>query len=110
MTLDDAFNLVAEYHDANAAHRRTGRRLRMEDSREILRHANEELYELSVANAEYQTANDLITLLGPQLDNSLEELADTLSCLFHFAIKNGFSIDEVSNELKCKLELRFTKD
>ena len=100
MTLDDAFNFVAEYDDANATHVKSGRRLGQEFAQDILRHANEELFELTCANEHSW---------GGQADEQLDELADTLSCLFHYAVNRNFSIDQVAKALKRKLELRFTK-
>ena len=98
-SLDEAFEVVKEYHDADAVHVSKQWSLKEQDCLDILKHATGELFELSTADASVASSNDC-----------LEELADTLSCLFHYAIVSGFSVENIAEKLKYKLELRFTKD
>ncbi len=86
-----AFIAVQKLMDKNSKHRK-GFRINDLSRVDIVRHAEEELEELLIAN----------TIIDKR-----KELADVFACLIHFALANGWTEEEVENDILNKLSARF---
>ena len=84
-----SFEIIRRLVAEDAKHRK-GFRLSELGDNDILSHAQDELNEL-------------------REDHCVDELADVIGCLFHFAIKHGWTFDEIDTALQEKLKARFNK-
>lgn len=86
-----AWDTVAAYVAANAHNPGKGYRLKDLTDKQVLRYAAAEMVEL---------------LLAP---NQMDEMADLLGCLFHYAQRKGWTLAQLEQELIRKLRVRFPK-
>jgi hypothetical protein len=84
-----AWDTVAAYVAANAHNPRKGYRLKDLTDEQQLKYAAAEMTEL---------------LMAP---GNLDELADLFGCLFHYAMRKGWTLQQIEVEIIRKLELRF---
>lgn len=86
--MNKAWKKVAELHKSGAKHIKKDKKINEFTFTQILAHAGEELVELA------------------SQQDDIEELADTLACLFHYAVKKGWSRKKVEEAIIKKLDER----
>lgn len=84
-----AWKAIKKLVNKDAKHIKKGKCLSQFNDTQILSHAAEEIVELMA-----------------EPDNP-EELGDILACLYHYAIKHGWSKDMIEEHILIKLEQRF---
>ena len=107
--MDDAYEVIRVAHERNHAHVTKGYKLGEMSNLDILKQAGGELLELADAasravckNLECQSYN------CQQLRAELrDELADTIACLLHVAVKNGFTLDYLGYVIAQKIPVKF---
>jgi len=86
--MNKAWKKVKELHNSGARHIKKGKKINEFTFTQILAHAGEELVELASEQ------------------DDMDELADTIACLFHYAVKKGWSRTAVEKAILKKLEER----
>lgn len=87
--MQEAWDKVMEYWKSNAANIRKGYKLGEISNDQLLVHTLEEMMELVRA------------------PDHPDEMADVLSCLFHYCHRKGWTMSQIQHLIIFKLELRF---
>ena len=84
--MNKAWKAIKQLHDSGAKHIKKRKKIKNFTFTQILAHAGEELVELASEQ------------------DDMEEMADVLTCLFHYAIKKGWSKSDIEKMMVKKLE------
>ena len=102
--MDQVRAAIKLLHNSNARHLRKGFKYRDNTTPEMLKHAAEELVELVEANSEYRTSASSAMSAHAKI---IEELADLIMILLHYAHSHGITNTQLQNSMLDKFVTRF---